>query len=131
MKKKLSLFALTALFSMGLAVYANHQKDMNVLLDSNVEALSDNNEPSGGNSYMEFGSAPNRVLVDNVTHVVVFESMRPTYDSQGKPLNGCVSEAGSICTVSTATTVYNIGEIMDHVANVIKALVPLLQLLFA
>lgn len=130
MKKKFAVLAVTAIFSMGLACYANYQSDLKVLLDSNVEALSDGGgDPDGGPVYMEFGSSPNRVIVDNETHVVIIENMRQAYDSQGNPLNGCVEEPGSVCVIRTTTWVYNTTEILDHVANFIKTILPLIQML--
>jgi hypothetical protein len=44
MKKKLFILATTSLFSLGLALYANHSNSIDVLGSSDVEALSDGNE---------------------------------------------------------------------------------------
>jgi len=130
MKKKLSILAMAALFSMGLAFYANNLKSVRVLSENNVEALSDGgSDPGGYSPYMEFGSSPNRVIVDNETHVIVIENMKQPYDNQGNLINGCVAEYGSCCVISTTTGVYNATQILDHIAKFISAILPLIQLL--
>lgn len=130
MKKKFAVLAVTAIFSMGLACYANYQSDLKVLLDSNVEALSDGGgDPGGGVPYMEFGTSPNRVIVDNETHVIVIENMKQAYDYQGNLMNGCVEEVGSVCVIRTTTWVYNTTQILDHVASFINSILPLIQML--
>lgn len=131
MKKKFTVLTATALFSMGLAFYANDLKNVEVLLDSNVEALSDDgpNDPNGNCPYVEFGTSPNRVIVDMETHVLAFENMKQAYDTSGNLMNGCLSEPGGICVVHTTTWVYNTGQIMSYVESVLKILVPLIEFL--
>lgn len=123
MKKKLTILAATALFSMGLAFYANNLKSVDILLENNVEALSeDSGDPSGMPPYMEFGSSPNRVIADMQTHVLVIENMRQEYDSKGRPLNGCISDPGSACVINTTTSVYNFGQVVSFLDDFFKAL---------
>lgn len=130
MKKKFSFLAMAALFSMGLAFCANNLKSVRVLNENNVEALSDGGgDPGGYCPYMEFGSSPNRVIVDNETHSIVIENMKQDYDNQGNPINGCIEDHGSCCVVHTTTWVYNTTQILDHVTNFLKAIVPLIQML--
>jgi len=131
MKKKLTVLVSTALFAFGLAFYANYSNTVNVLSDSNVEALSSGDDNGGGgNPYIEFGSSPNRVIADMQTHVIVIENMRQAYDSKGRPMNGCIQEVGSACVIDTTTTVYNLGQItsfLESFFNALSVAVPFFQ----
>jgi hypothetical protein len=125
MKIRLSVLAVTVLFSMGLAFHANNLESVEVLSENNVEALSQGGgDPAGGSNcpYMIFGEAPDRIIVDMETHVVVFENKAQVYDAKGKALNGCRFEPGGVCVVSTTTWVYNVGEIVSYLESFLNAL---------
>lgn len=115
MKKKLIVLASVAMLSVGAAFYANKSSYINALSENDVEALTETGE--GGSAYQVYGSSPNRIIVDNVTHVVIFEGKKQAVNNKNKPINGCSEETGGTCNVSTTTTVYNIGLISDYLVS--------------
>jgi len=125
MKKKLIAMAVVAMFSVGLAFYANNS-NLNVISDTNIEALADG---EGGGPYQVFGTYPNRILVDNITHVVTFEGKAQAVNNKNKPINGCSEESGGTCTVNTTTTVYNLGIISSYLENFFKGVSNAVQLI--
>ena len=121
MKKKLIVLAATALFSVGLAFYANNSKIMNVLSDSNVEALTGSSDGgNGGNTYTEFGTYPHRVWVDNITHTLTLEGYRKVKNEEGK--YECMNNQSYTCASSSASPVYIASEIVDMIKNLIGSL---------
>lgn len=131
MKKRFAFLAVTALLSVGLAFYVNQQNSTQVLLESDVEALTGSGDPGGGSPYMEFGSSPSRVIVDMETHTLVFEDKIQDKDKDGNLVNGCIQETGSTCVINTTTAVYNIGQIMSFLADILKAAMPMILQLLA
>ena len=123
MKKKLIVLAATALFSVGLAFYTNNSKTMNVLSDSNVEALTGSNSGDvPGGTYQVFGDYPTRIIVDNITHVVTFEGKKQAVNKKNKPINACSEETGGTCTINTTTTVYKLGVISSYLQSFFKGM---------
>ena len=106
MKKKIFALSTVALFAIGLAFYANNSSSVDVLSENNVEALTDG---EGYGTYAVFGTYPNRIIVDNITHIVTFEGKTQDRDKKDKPRNACADESGGTCSINTTTTVYNIG----------------------
>ncbi|MBO4560400.1 MAG: hypothetical protein J5705_00335 [Bacteroidaceae bacterium] len=116
MKKKLIAMAAVAMFSVSLAFYANNS-NLNVINETNVEALADG---EGFGPYQVFGTYPNRILVDNITHVVTFEGKAQDKNDKGKPINACAETSGGTCTINTTTTVYNVGVISSYLETFFK-----------
>ena len=112
MKKKIFALSTVALFAIGLAFYANNTSSLNVLSEDNIEALTDG---EGFGPYEVFGTYPNRIIVDNVTHVVTFEGKTQDKDSRDRLINACLEESGGSCTINTTTTVYNVGLICGYI----------------
>lgn len=128
MRKKIFMLASVALFAVGLAMYAN-QSNINALCDNNVEALTQDGDNGGNDTYQIFGESPNRVIVDNTTHVVILEGKKQAVDNTNKPINACSEEAGSTCCISTTTTVYNIEIIFNHLQDIFQGLSSACQLI--
>lgn len=100
------------LFSLGAAIYAN-KSNLNVINETNVEALAvDNEQANGGVSPIITisGTAGNRILFDNVTHMATWEGKTKAHDEGGDEVNDCDQKAGSTCTISMTTPIYNITE---------------------
>jgi len=112
MKKKIFALTTVALFAIGLAFYANNTSSLNVLSEDNIEALTDG---EGFGSYTVYGSSPERIVVDNITHVVIFEGKGQDRDYRGNSINACTDEYGGSCTINTTTTVYNVGIILNYI----------------
>ena len=124
MKKKLIVLASTALFAVGLAFYANYSNTMNVLGDSNVEALSDNNDGgsgSGNSGPVTYGIAPKIVTVDQSTHIVEIADWDNVKDKNGNDKNDCHAVTGEMCRLSTATPISNAQDIVGMVTSVLNA----------
>lgn len=111
MKKKIFAMSFVALFAVGLAFYANNTSTLNALSENNVEALTDG---EGGSVYEIYGTYPNRIVIDNITHVVTFEGKSQDRDHKDNPINACAEESGGTCTINTTTTVYNLGVIQGY-----------------
>lgn len=126
MKKRFAFLAVTALLSVGLAFYVNQQNSTQVLLESDVEALTGSGDPGGGSTYMEFGDSPNRVWADTEAHTLTIEGKKNMTDDKNKPINGCVSYTDATCTIKTSTPVYDTCQIISHVTELLQALAPLI-----
>ena len=109
------------LFSVGLALYANTSTSMSALSGGNIEALTEDVETYGG-PYMVYGSYPTRIIVDNITHVVIFEGKTQDKDGNGHPINACTEDTKGSCTVNTSETVYNTGVISSYVQTFFQGL---------
>lgn len=123
MKKKLIALATTTVFSIGLAFYANNSNTMNVILDSDVEALSGGNDNGGGNgnNTITYGIEPKIVTVDQSTHIVEIADWDNIKDKEGNDLNDCHSDIGEMCRLSTATPMSNAQDIVGMVTSVLNA----------
>lgn len=126
MKKRFVFLAVTALLSVGLAFYANRQNTTQILLESDVEALTSSGDPGGGSTYMEFGSSPNRVWADTEAHTLTIEGKQNMTDDNDNPINGCENNTNATCTIRTSTPVYDTCQIISHVTEFLKALAPLI-----
>ena len=127
MKKKMIILASVAMLSIGAAFYANKSSYINALSENDVEALSDTGEGSG--TYMVYGSSPNRIILDNITHVVVFEGKKQAVNNKNKPINGCSEETGGTCNVNTTTTVHNVGLISDYLVSFFGGVTPVVEMI--
>ena len=118
MKKKLIIMSSIALFSIGMALYANNSSTMKVLSEDNIEALTDGE--SGGSVCQEMGTYPNRVWVYNDTHIMILEGYRNTTGKKGK--HECKSDSQYTCRISTATPISNASSIIDMITRLLDAL---------
>jgi len=114
MKKKLIVLMTATLFSLGAAIYAN-KSNLNVINETNVEALAQDPEQQNGGGGVSpiitiSGTAGNRILFDNVTHMATWEGKTKAYDDDGDEVNDCDAKSGSTCTISMTTPIYNITE---------------------
>lgn len=116
--KKVLAFASVAMLAVGLAFYTSSHHFISIL-DEDIEALTDGDGP-GGDAYQVFGEFPNRIIVDNITHVVTFEGKQQAENKKGKPINACSDETGGTCTINTTTTVYNLSLIWDYIEDFFK-----------
>ena len=117
------ILASVAMLSIGAAFYANKSSYINALSENDVEALSDSGEGSGGNTtYFEFGTNPNRVWVDNETHIVTIEGYTKAKDDDGEYINDCEANSNRTCQLSTASTLYNVEHYASILTETLKSL---------
>lgn len=97
MKKKLFILATTSLFSLGLALYANHSNSIDVLGSSDVEALSDGSE--------HVTVMDNRIETDDYIEYTDLHKLFVKHGSNktrwGNAINTC-KNSGSGCLIDLA-----------------------------
>lgn len=95
MKKKLIVLASTALFAVGLAFYANYSNTMNVIIDSDIEALSDGNDPSAA----DYQETEDFIIFTSLNKLFVKHGVNKT--RWGSPINTC-KDGGAGCLIDLA-----------------------------
>ena len=116
MKTKLFILATTSLFSLGLALYANHSNSIDVLGSSDVEALSIN---EGIPVYIqETGEFPYRTWINHVSQTVTLESYRKILNEFDE--YECVKLDDYTCMLTTATPISNATTIFDRITEFLK-----------